>query len=216
MISKFFIIQGILVAGSIKGTNCIFNASANRNVQPVSLGSEWCLFKHKSVKYPSFFMRMKLPSLKNTLFLRDLAESNVLDGLFGAGYFDMAPPSVSGKANCYSPKLIRGTGVDREGYCERCDRWFRLKTSSYWYHMNYKHGISSKGVRCPEPIFRGANRTESYCGECRKWIHLGNKKRNPRFVWLRHWQKTHTKRALSLNWRLHTSIYLSIKQVLHS
>lgn len=142
---------------------------------------------------------MRLPSLENTLFLRDLAEGSMLDGLFEPRYPEATLPSTSTKSNCYSPRLIRGLGANREGYCELCDRWFRLKTSSYWYHMNYKHGINSKGVRCPEPIFRSSSRTESYCGECRMWIHLGNKKRNTKFVWLRHWQKVHSKRPSSVH-----------------
>lgn len=151
--------------------------------------------KHKSAKYRKHFMRMKLPSVENTLFLRDIGESSAFESIFGPGYFQIPPPLGSTEPNCYSPRFTRGIGTEREGYCEACDKWFRLKTSSYWYHMNYKHGISSRGSKYPEPIFRDASKTEGYCKECGKWIHLGNKKRSPRFAWLRHWQKAHTKRA---------------------
>lgn len=140
---------------------------------------------------------MKLPPVENTLFLRDLVESNVFDSLFGNNYFEIDPSPTPTKSNCYSPRFIRGTGVEREGCCGLCDKWFRLKTSSYWYHMNYKHGISSNGCRYPEPVFRDVNKTEGYCGECCEWICLGGKKRNPRFAWLRHWQKAHIKRISS-------------------
>lgn len=158
---------------------------------------------HKTVQ---LFMHMRIPPIGNTLFLKDLAESTTLEDLFNSNYFEIALPmeylpdssneSIRGSADVtadYTPKYTRGVGSAREGYCKICDRWLKLKTSSYWYHMNYKHGISSKGVRCPEPIFRSdSQRLEGYCKECKKWIFLGNCRRNSRFPWLRHWQKVHT------------------------
>lgn len=94
----------------------------------------------------------------------------------------------------YKPKLTRGTGSEREGYCERCDKWFKLKTSSYWYHMNYKHGISATGRICPDPVLRDRNyRVEGFCRECNSWIVLGSNTKNVRFGWFKHWQKIHCK-----------------------
>lgn len=94
----------------------------------------------------------------------------------------------------YRPKYIRGDGILREGYCENCNKWFRLKTSSYWYHMNYKHGINSKGKKYPSPLLREIyNRLESYCQICDKWIFLcsATGKKSITYAWYRHFQKTH-------------------------
>ncbi|ADM11171.1 uncharacterized protein Eint_030260 [Encephalitozoon intestinalis ATCC 50506] len=94
----------------------------------------------------------------------------------------------------YKPKKVRGAGKLREGYCGMCNLWLKLKTSSYWYHMNYKHGISSKGSRYPEPQVRHVgNRTEGFCTICSKWIVLGHKAsgRSTRFGWFKHCQKSH-------------------------
>lgn len=103
-------------------------------------------------------------------------------------------PFVGNKITSYKPRIVRGEGVEREGYCEKCDKWFRLKTSSYWYHMNYKHGISSSGKLCPEPELRDRNyRVEGFCKECNSWIVLGSNPKNVKFGWFRHWQKIHCK-----------------------
>lgn len=92
----------------------------------------------------------------------------------------------------YTPKFVRGRGPEREGYCEACSKWFKLKTSSYWYHMNYKHGINSKGERYPSPKTRNVNRmVEGYCEKCQQWINLGKGRKDVRFSWLRHMQKQH-------------------------
>ncbi|EOB14784.1 Meiotic expression up-regulated protein 26 [Nosema bombycis CQ1] len=94
----------------------------------------------------------------------------------------------------YKPQKTRGHGENREGYCEECKEWFRLKTSSYWYHMNYKHGINSHGVRYPEPEVRVSNcKIEGYCQACDKWVVIGNKSnvKSIKFGWYKHWQKTH-------------------------
>ena len=94
----------------------------------------------------------------------------------------------------YKPVRIRGIGMLREGYCEICKTWLRLKTSSYWYHMNYKHGINSRGVKYPEPQMRFVGcRTESFCTVCDKWILLGSSKhgKSAKFGWFKHCQKVH-------------------------
>lgn len=109
--------------------------------------------------------------------------------IYGQIYNEKKNPTQS-----YKPSIVRGVGTTREGYCSHCDKWFRLKTSSYWYHMNYKHGISSRGLKCPEPKLReNEGRTEGLCKECQKWIKLGNNSKSVRFGWFRHWQKTHSK-----------------------
>ncbi|KAI5169175.1 hypothetical protein PAEPH01_0503 [Pancytospora epiphaga] len=126
------------------------------------------------------------------------------DFLFDFPYFpnpslsknELEPPICNMKSTAlsYRPSAVRGDGPAREGYCERCNRWYRLKTSSYWYHMNYKHGISAAGKVCPEPELRERNlRMESYCHECKEWIALGTTRRGVRFGWFKHWQKNHSK-----------------------
>ncbi|TBU01628.1 putative DUF4451 domain-containing protein [Hamiltosporidium magnivora] len=96
----------------------------------------------------------------------------------------------------YSPKFVRGNGIMREGYCEECDKWFRLKTSSYWYHMNYKHGVNSSGQKYPHPnIQNNCGYYEALCESCQKWVYLGKKNNNKsiNFCWFKHWQKDHDK-----------------------
>ena len=102
--------------------------------------------------------------------------------------------TVSGKRELYRPKKVRNKGSQREGYCEECGKWFKLKTSSYWYHMNYKHGINSDGLKYPEPSVQfNKNKIESYCAVCKKWIYLGYQKssKSYNFNWYRHWQRGH-------------------------
>ncbi|ORZ35118.1 hypothetical protein BCR44DRAFT_32067 [Catenaria anguillulae PL171] len=49
------------------------------------------------------------------------------------------------EGDLYTPRIVRGCGRDREAKCHICDtdKWLNLKTSAYWYHMQYYHGISS-------------------------------------------------------------------------
>ena len=97
-------------------------------------------------------------------------------------------------AAVYKPARVRGTGRLREGYCEPCRLWLRLKTSSYWYHMNYKHGINSRGVRYPEPQIRYAEHgADAFCSTCNQWVSLGHKTagKSTRFGWFKHCQKKH-------------------------
>lgn len=94
----------------------------------------------------------------------------------------------------YKPKIIRNEGILREGYCEECNKWFRLKTSSYWYHMNFYHGISSTGQRYPEPkTVYVAGRLQSVCSKCGDIVVLGNSKniKLNKYNWFKHWQKRH-------------------------
>ncbi|KAF7684126.1 Meiotic expression up-regulated protein 26 [Astathelohania contejeani] len=94
----------------------------------------------------------------------------------------------------YRPRQVRGVGSQREGYCSECNLWFKLKTSSYWYHMNFKHGINSQGTKYPEPITKKTNLgVKAICNKCNKWIHLGNRynKKSIKYNWYKHWQKEH-------------------------
>ncbi|KAF7701545.1 Meiotic expression up-regulated protein 26 [Cucumispora dikerogammari] len=54
--------------------------------------------------------------------------------------------------NLYSPLEIRGSGISREGKCPYCLCYLKMKTSNFWYHMNFTHGVSSKGIKYPTPI----------------------------------------------------------------
>ncbi|AFN82645.1 hypothetical protein EROM_030250 [Encephalitozoon romaleae SJ-2008] len=99
-----------------------------------------------------------------------------------------------GSGDMYKPRKVRGVGRLREGCCGICNSWFKLKTSSYWYHMNYKHGISSKGIKYPEPQIRyTGDKVDGFCMICDEWITLGYKsnRKSTRFGWFRHCQKKH-------------------------
>ncbi len=146
-------------------------------------------------------------SIKETLFLVDLfsGDENSLKETYEKRLFDRYDfpdfKKINAMANNkygetkqvrYKPPVIRGVGVTREGLCSYCKKWFRLKTSSYWYHMNYKHGISARGEICPEPKLRErSGKKEGFCKECNAWIELGSKNRSVKFGWFKHWQKTH-------------------------
>ncbi|ORD96709.1 MEU26 [Hepatospora eriocheir] len=92
----------------------------------------------------------------------------------------------------YKPKSIRYEGKDREGLCEICKKWFKLRTSSYWYHMNYKHGICSNYKKILDPITRIKSRLiQGYCMFCKDWIDLSSISREYIYSWYRHFIKTH-------------------------
>lgn len=94
----------------------------------------------------------------------------------------------------YKPKNVRGQGVFREGLCEICNRWFRLKTSSYWYHMNFKHGIAANGMTYPEPeIYYENGKAFSVCNNCNLEIPLGGNNKALKYNWYKHFQKEHAK-----------------------
>lgn len=84
----------------------------------------------------------------------------------------------------YTPTAVRGSGPDREGRCDLCDPpiWLKVKTSSYWYHMNFYHGISAHtggpyeapvGLR-QYPYTQGNGHEvivkEGKCGYCQCWV----------------------------------------------
>lgn len=87
----------------------------------------------------------------------------------------------------YKPTLIRGSGSEREGRCELCNPhiWLNLKRSTYWYHLNFTHGISSKtGLPYPDPVqvrkssFQSGHEYdkrqffEAFCDNCKSWISI--------------------------------------------
>lgn len=132
---------------------------------------------------------MKIPNIGNTLFLKDFLESTAFDDLF-----DFKEEIKDEKPLEYSPKYVRGSGSQREGYCIECEKWYNMKNSSYWYHMNYKHGINCKGEKYPSPKLREIDKmVEGYCIKCGEWICLGLSSKNYKFSWLRHMQKIHKK-----------------------
>ncbi|EJW01314.1 hypothetical protein EDEG_00499 [Edhazardia aedis USNM 41457] len=98
------------------------------------------------------------------------------------------------KGSSYRPKHIRGEGPMREGLCEDCNEWFRLKTSSYWYHMNFKHGVASNGEKYPEPdVYFKSGRPVSICPLCDHEIYLGANIKILKYNWYKHFQKNHKK-----------------------
>lgn len=132
---------------------------------------------------------MKFPNIGNTLFLRDILDSSTFDDIF-----DFKAPPEQKPDNVYSPRQIRGNGPQREGYCQYCEKWYNMKNSSYWYHMNYKHGINCSGKKYPTPKLRErGGSTEGYCPDCGDWVHLGMARKSYRFSWLRHMQRIHGK-----------------------
>ena len=99
----------------------------------------------------------------------------------------------------YTPGWIRGSGNNREGLCEQCNPpvWLRTKQSSYWYHLNFFHGISAAtGRPYDAPLSRrlvegsgeGENEIakaaeqewsiiteEGFCGYCRRWVVISSR-----------------------------------------
>lgn len=57
------------------------------------------------------------------------------------------------EGDLYTPQLQRGKGDWKEGYCSLCKPgiWLRIKQSSYWYHMNYHHGINAATGKSYDP-----------------------------------------------------------------
>lgn len=124
----------------------------------------------------------------------DLSHASLAAGSVADTFFPCAGDQDRQAAAIYKPRRVRGVWRLREGYCEACCVWLRLKTSSYWYHMNYKHGINSKGIRYPEPQVRYAEHgAEGFCAVCNQWVSLGSKTagRPTRFGWFKHCQKKH-------------------------
>jgi hypothetical protein len=93
----------------------------------------------------------------------------------------------------YTPKLVRGHGNKREGWCGICKpgRWLVLKNSAYWYDKSFTHGISAAtGAPFHEPLDKrrmdgNPDVWEGLCGSCNKWIALVSSKKKGT-TWFRH------------------------------
>lgn len=94
----------------------------------------------------------------------------------------------------YRPKKVRYEGKEREGQCPICSKYYKLKTSCYWYHMNYKNGINKNGIVIPS-VYKtrtSGSFLEAYCEKCAAWVQINTKNKNKEFGWRKHWQKYHT------------------------
>ncbi|WUR04907.1 putative meiotic expression up-regulated protein 26 [Vairimorpha necatrix] len=130
------------------------------------------------------------------LFLLNSDDMSLLESPFSLDEYKVPNKKSNFKpTDYYKPSKTRGLKEDKEGYCLECDTWLKLKNSSYWYHMNFIHGINSKGMKYPEPeiIRKNNGKNEGYCGICEEWINLGSKRDQKRckFGWYRHCQKIH-------------------------
>lgn len=99
----------------------------------------------------------------------------------------------------YTPKLVRGHGNKREGWCGLCKpgRWLVLKNSAYWYDKSFTHGISAAtGAPFQEPLDKrrmdgNPDVWEGLCGSCNEWIALVSSKKKGT-TWFRHAYKVST------------------------
>jgi len=86
----------------------------------------------------------------------------------------------------YTPRAVRFEGFLKEGLCEHCDppRWYKLKLSNYWYHLQFYHGIcqsTGEPFASPTEITKGEGR----CPKCQEWI-IMDSKGLPKSQWFRH------------------------------
>lgn len=108
---------------------------------------------------------------------------------------DMVPyeQEVRFEGDRYTPKLVRGHGNKREGWCGLCKpgRWLVLKNSAYWYDKSFTHGISAAtGAPFQEPLDKrrmdgNPDVWEGLCGSCNEWIALVSSKKKGT-TWFRH------------------------------
>ncbi|KAJ2819437.1 hypothetical protein IWW50_005456 [Coemansia erecta] len=97
----------------------------------------------------------------------------------------------------YTPTWVRGSGQQKEGFCDTCSpgKWLQLKNSAFWYHKQFFHGISSVSGR---PFIRpvqvrhyDADIIEGMCHQCQQWVPIANAKRRNSVLWFRHAHKCH-------------------------
>jgi len=88
----------------------------------------------------------------------------------------------------YTPKLVRFTGEKKEGLCQHCHphRWYKLKTSHYWYHLQFVHGIDQR-TKKPFPRPCRVKGRQGQCPNCKLWLQVGENG-VPAFFWFKHLQ----------------------------
>ncbi|KAI9474169.1 MAG: hypothetical protein EXX96DRAFT_580835 [Benjaminiella poitrasii] len=95
----------------------------------------------------------------------------------------------------YTPKWVRYTGNAKQGYCDLCQKWFQLKTSAYWYHLQFSHGICSvTGTHFKMPLCtrKSSNgKVEGFCHQCRQFVTAYHGKKKNYMLWYRHAHKCH-------------------------
>ncbi|KAL8654300.1 MAG: hypothetical protein Q9210_001581 [Variospora velana] len=96
----------------------------------------------------------------------------------------------------FTPVWVRGYGVQKEGFCGRCNPgvWHNLEDSTYEKNLTYMHGIASSGLSLPRPSrvqqLKGRNRQwQAYCNTCCGWRHL--RKTEAGWNWFRHCIREH-------------------------
>lgn len=100
----------------------------------------------------------------------------------------------------YTPRWVRGEGTGREGWCSLCDvgSWMQLKTSQYWYHVRFTHGVNSNTGCIYDPPLQlricddSFGSTFGLCGECGEWVPICTPRRKRSFTaWFKHAHKCH-------------------------
>ncbi|GAA5980281.1 hypothetical protein JCM10908_001597 [Rhodotorula pacifica] len=137
----------------------------------------------------------------------------------------MQPPpeaswnKVGDPLSLYWPRFVKGTGDEKCGLCPICaepperggdgdQKWFKLKNSSYVYHLSYAHGISNatgKPISPPvktrvidlphSPKDQRSQMVEGLCHKCDAWVPLQSIKNVeaiiPELIWWKHAKKCH-------------------------
>ncbi|KWU45342.1 hypothetical protein RHOSPDRAFT_28774 [Rhodotorula sp. JG-1b] len=137
----------------------------------------------------------------------------------------MQPPpdatwnKVGDPLNLYWPRFVKGSGDDKCGLCPICaepperggdgeQKWFKLKNSSYVYHMSYAHGVSNvtgkpisppvktRVIKLPQsPKDQRSQMIEGLCHKCDAWVPLQSIKNLdaiiPELIWWKHAKKCH-------------------------
>ncbi|TPX49407.1 hypothetical protein SeLEV6574_g01493 [Synchytrium endobioticum] len=107
------------------------------------------------------------------------------------------------EGDLYTPTLVRFGGTQKQGLCDQCGvlgKWLQLKTSAFWYHKQFYHGISSitgqyftpssslrllyhnvatdeEGSSSKSQAATATVMVEALCKECNQWIPIMNPKR---------------------------------------
>lgn len=102
----------------------------------------------------------------------------------------MAEKCPRWEGDLYTPRWQRGVGDSKEGLCPLCEEevWLRIKQSSYWYHMNYHHGISATTGKPYDPpadfeverlartgVDEAVIRLSGLCSKCHEWVTISTK-----------------------------------------